>query len=86
MPVHVSKVSYQIRDGSYTSFHRFLVFDNHPIGLKEAESMVSEKITVPLEYEETLADIEVEEIPLNQIHMKDLDLEEYIQLHKLLNY
>lgn len=85
MSVYANKITYEIKRDLGTSFKCIFTFDGIRITQKEAEATVMEKTKNARAKGHLVQNIVVKQIPLENIRMDELNVQEYLQLHYAMN-
>lgn len=85
MSVYANKITYEIREDLVTLYRTIFTFDGIDIRQEEAEATVMEKTKRARENGHFVRNIKVEQIPLENIRMDELNVQEYLQLHYAMN-
>lgn len=85
MSVYANKITYEILKHFDTSFKCIFTFDGIPISQEEAEATVMEKTERVRANGDFVRNIKVKQIPLENIRMAELNVQEYLQLHYAMN-
>lgn len=85
MSVYANKITYEIMEDFVTLYRTIFTFDGIRINQEEAEATVMEKTKRVRANGHFIRNIKVEQIPLENIRMDELNVQEYLQLHYAMN-
>lgn len=85
MSVYANKITYEISKDFGTSFKCIFTFDGICISQEEAEATVMQETKELRAKGHLVQNIVVKQIPLENIRMDELNVQEYLQLHYAMN-